>query len=198
MATRMSCEEYRLRLEALLERGAGPDGKLQDHLDDCPGCRAYAYWLDLGLRGLGGLPVLSPSRVVFKDIRRQLLRERILTPWYAPVRVAGPAALAAAAAAAGLLVAASPGIPRGFAEGLLGRVLGLVRPLWMTVRDGSSILAPLGAALVRVVEVFISRFVALPWFEASLLSLAAATATAATMLLCGARDRRRLGHALVL
>ena len=194
----MLCEEARLRLQELLEIGERPGEDLRLHLQGCKACRAYAFWLELGAQGVRDLPAVSPGRDVFRQIRRQLVRERMLRPWYAPARVAGVTALGAAAATAGLIAALRPGLPHGLFEGVAARAMWTVRPAWEALTEFCGRLVPFASALARAAEPFASRVVGLPWLEASLFSLAGAAATGIMILLTVTWERRRFEHALVL
>jgi hypothetical protein len=194
----MLCDQVRLQLQEQLDRGEKPGEALRTHIRICEACRAYAFWLELGIHGMEMLPAVSPRREVFREISRQLAREQILRPWYSPARIAGVVALGTAGAAAGLLAAVHPRVPHGFVEGLTGRAMWIARPVWAALNELCGRLVPFGAALGHAAEPFVSRLVGLPWVEALLLSLVGATATGMMMLLSMRWDKRRLGHALAL
>jgi hypothetical protein len=194
----MVCEQARLQFQELLDRGEKPGEELRMHLQTCEACGAYAFWLELGTRGMQQLSAASPRPEVFRGIRRLLVREGILRPWYAPARVAGVTALGAAAAAAGLIAAVHPALPHGFVEGVAARAMWIARPAWASLTELGGRLVPFGTALSRAAEPFASRVVGFPWLEASLLSLAGAAATSMMILLSVTWEKRRLGHALAL
>jgi hypothetical protein len=194
----MFCEQARSQFQELLDTGERPGEDLRLHLQRCEACRAYVFWLELGTRGVPELPAVSPGPRVFREIRRQLVRERMLRPWYAPARVASVTALGVAAATAGLVAVLRPGLPHGLLEGLAARAMWIARPAWAALSEFCGRLVPFGAALGRAAEPFVSRVAGLPWLEASLFSLAGAAATTIMILLTVTWERRRLEHALVL
>jgi hypothetical protein len=152
--------------------------------------------LDLALGGLAALPAVAPRRLVGKEIRRRLVQEGLLLPWWSPGRLAGATVLGASATSVALTLVFRLGVLGGLLEAISARTLGIVRPLWTTASAFWGKLVPVGSALEQVAEPFVSRTLALPWLQASLLSLMGATATAVAVLLLGTLERRRLGHAL--